>query len=126
MSEKLLINFWLHKKKFKLATIKVGTVRFEKKEVKKFYNLADYFVLMRKKKINTSLYFNPIHKRHIEYFNYTKVLADEYDLSLSHGEDQNNNTIPERPICDQIGITLVDGSDDKIRFSSWLLKNKKI
>jgi hypothetical protein len=81
---------------------------------------------MRKKKINTSLYFNPIYKRHIEYFNYTKVLADEYDLSLSHGEDQNNNTIPERPICDQIGITLVDGSDDKIQFSSWLLKNKKI
>jgi hypothetical protein len=126
MSEKLLINLWFYKKKFKFSTIKVGTVRFEKNEVKKFNKLADYFVLMRKKKINTSFYFNPIHKRHIEYFNNTKVLADEYDLSLSHGEDQNNNTIPERPICDQIGITIVDGSDDKIRFRSWLLKNKKI
>ena len=43
-------------------------------------------------------------------------------LSFANGGDQNNNTIPERPICDQMGITLVDGLGDKIQSTSWLLK----
>tara|TARA_B100000795_G_C22752120_1_gene419892 strand:+ start:1141 stop:1362 length:222 start_codon:yes stop_codon:yes gene_type:complete len=30
-----------------------------------------------------------------------------HDLSFANGGDQNNNTIPERSICDQMGITLV-------------------
>ena len=47
--------------------------------------------------------------------------GESYDLSFANGGDQNKNTIPERPICDQMGITLVDGLGDKIRSSSWLL-----
>jgi cytidyltransferase-like protein len=48
--------------------------------------------------------------------------GSEYDLSFANGGDQNNNTIPERAICDEMGITLVDGLGDKIQSSSWLLK----
>ena len=48
--------------------------------------------------------------------------GEDYDLSFSNGGDQNNNTIPERSICDQMGITLIDGLGDKIQSSSWLLK----
>ena len=48
----------------------------------------------------------------------------EYDLNFANGGDQNNNTIPERPICDQMGISLIDGLGDKIQSSSWLLNNK--
>ena len=48
--------------------------------------------------------------------------GETYDLSFANGGDQNNNTIPERPICDQKGINLVDGLGDKIQSSSWLLK----
>ena len=44
-------------------------------------------------------------------------------LSFANGGDQNNNTIPERPICDQLRITLRDGLGDKIQSSSWLLKS---
>ena len=54
-----------------------------------------------------------------------KIAVDfglEYELSFANGGDQNNNTIPERAICDQMGITLVDGLGDKIQSSSWLLK----
>jgi D-beta-D-heptose 7-phosphate kinase/D-beta-D-heptose 1-phosphate adenosyltransferase len=47
--------------------------------------------------------------------------GNDYDLSFANGGDQNNNTIPERPICDQMGITLVDGLGDNIQSSSWLL-----
>ena len=48
-------------------------------------------------------------------------LGSEYELSFANGGDQNNNIIPERPICDQMGITLVDGLGNKIQSSSWLL-----
>ena len=48
--------------------------------------------------------------------------GQEYDLNFANGGDQNNNTIPERPICDQMGISLIDGLGDKIQSSSWLLK----
>ena len=35
--------------------------------------------------------------------------------------DQNNDTIPERPICEELGIELLDGLGRKIQSSSWLL-----
>ena len=46
----------------------------------------------------------------------------KYDLNFANGGDQNNNTIPERSICDQMRISLIDGLGDKIQSSSWLLK----
>ena len=46
----------------------------------------------------------------------------EYELSFANGGDQNNHIIPEREICNDMGITLVDGLGDKIQSSSWLLK----
>ena len=53
-------------------------------------------------------------------------LADKYgadfELYFANGGDQNNDTIPERPICEEVGITLIDGLGDKIQSSSWLLK----
>jgi len=51
-----------------------------------------------------------------------KEYSQEYDLAFANGGDQNNNTIPERPICEKMGITLLDGLGDKIQSSSWLLK----
>tara|TARA_B100001057_G_C22702649_1_gene892412 strand:+ start:286 stop:711 length:426 start_codon:yes stop_codon:yes gene_type:complete len=50
--------------------------------------------------------------------------SKEYELSFANGGDQNNDTIPEKPICKELGVTLVDGLGDKIQSSSWLLKNK--
>ena len=46
----------------------------------------------------------------------------DYDLSFANGGDQDNTTIPEKPVCDQMGISLIDGLGDKIQSSSWLLK----
>jgi cytidyltransferase-like protein len=39
-----------------------------------------------------------------------------------NGGDQNNNTIPEGPICEEIGIELRDGFGEKIQSSSWLIE----
>ena len=48
-----------------------------------------------------------------------------YDLSFANGGDQNNDTIPEIPVCKELGVELIDGLGDKIQSSSWLLKSDK-
>ena len=45
-----------------------------------------------------------------------------YELGFANGGDQNNDTIPERPICEEMNVTLIDGLGEKIQSSSWLLK----
>ena len=49
--------------------------------------------------------------------------SNEYELYFANGGDQNNETIPEKPVCNELNITLIDGMGDKIQSSSWLLKN---
>ena len=51
--------------------------------------------------------------------------GEGYDLAFANGGDQNNETIPEIPVCKELGVALIDGLGDKIQSSSWLLKNDK-
>ena len=53
-----------------------------------------------------------------------ETYGQEYDLGFANGGDQDNNSIPEAPICKELNIKLIDGLGDKIQSSSWLLKNK--
>jgi D-beta-D-heptose 7-phosphate kinase/D-beta-D-heptose 1-phosphate adenosyltransferase len=46
---------------------------------------------------------------------------DKYHLAFANGGDQNNDTIPERFICNELDIKLIDGLGGKIQSSSWLL-----
>jgi len=50
-----------------------------------------------------------------------KEFGTTYDLAFANGGDQNNDTIPEKSICETMGIQLLDGLGDKIQSSSWLL-----
>lgn len=50
--------------------------------------------------------------------------GNEFDLVFANGGDQNNETIPERTICEELGIELIDGLGGKIQSSSWLLLQK--
>jgi cytidyltransferase-like protein len=50
------------------------------------------------------------------------LYGKDNELFFTNGGDQNNETIPERPICEELGITLIDGLGEKIQSSSWLLK----
>lgn len=54
---------------------------------------------------------NMIHERY----------ANTYDLAFANGGDQNNESIPEVPTCQNLNIELIDGLGDKIQSSSWLL-----
>ncbi len=48
-------------------------------------------------------------------------LGNTHQLTFANGGDQKNNSIPEVPICTELGIALIDGLGDKIQSSSWLL-----
>jgi D-beta-D-heptose 7-phosphate kinase/D-beta-D-heptose 1-phosphate adenosyltransferase len=48
--------------------------------------------------------------------------SEEYSLYFANGGDQNNDSIPEVPVCKEKGIGLLEGLGDKIQSSSWLLK----
>ena len=53
-----------------------------------------------------------------------KAIANDpkWEISFANGGDQNNNSIPEARICQELGISLIEGLGDKIQSSSWLLK----
>ena len=48
--------------------------------------------------------------------------SSDYELYFANGGDQNNDSIPEGPLCKEKGIGLLEGLGDKIQSSSWLLK----
>jgi len=48
--------------------------------------------------------------------------SGEFELYFANGGDQNNDSIPEAPVCKVNGILLLEGLGDKIQSSSWLLK----
>jgi glycerol-3-phosphate cytidylyltransferase/D-beta-D-heptose 7-phosphate kinase/D-beta-D-heptose 1-phosphate adenosyltransferase len=56
----------------------------------------------------------------LEYIH--QQLHNDYQLAFANGGDQNNQSIPEVPVCNTLGIKLLDGLGDKIQSSSWLLK----
>jgi len=47
--------------------------------------------------------------------------STKYELYFANGGDQNNDSIPEVPVCKEKGIKLLEGLGDKIQSSSWLL-----
>ena len=55
-----------------------------------------------------------------------RMIANEYgaenELAFANGGDQNNDTIPEKSVCEEMNVALIDGLGDKIQSSSWLLK----
>ena len=48
--------------------------------------------------------------------------SSEYELYFANGGDQNNDSIPEVPVCREKRIGLLEGLGDKIQSSSRLLK----
>lgn len=56
----------------------------------------------------------------LEYLH--QQFSSEFKLGFANGGDQTNQSIPEVPICQALGIELIDGLGDKIQSSSWLLK----
>ena len=50
------------------------------------------------------------------------ALGENYQLAFANGGDQNNQSIPEVHVCEELGIKLIDGLGSKIQSSSWLLE----
>ena len=55
-----------------------------------------------------------------------KMIAEqfggEFQIGFANGWDQNNDTIPEKPVCEEMKVALIDVLKDKIQSYSWLLK----
>ena len=51
------------------------------------------------------------------------IYSGDFELYFANGGDQNNDSIPEVPVCEEKGIGLIEGLGNKIQSSSWLLKN---
>lgn len=55
------------------------------------------------------------------------IHKEESDAKLifANGGDQTNKSIPEREICNELGIHLIDNLGEKVQSSSWLLNRDK-
>ncbi len=51
--------------------------------------------------------------------------GSEYELGFANGGDQNNEICPERGVCEDHKIELIDGLGNKIQSSSWLFNNNE-
>jgi cytidyltransferase-like protein len=49
-----------------------------------------------------------------------EIYDDKFDMWFLNGGDAFNDKIPEKQVCDELGIKLADGLGGKIRSSSWL------
>ena len=47
--------------------------------------------------------------------------GSKFRLAFANGGDQTNQSIPEVPTCQELGIELIDGMGEKVQSSSWLL-----
>ena len=56
---------------------------------------------------------------------HTLATVEPKPTYFCNGGDQNNNSIPEAKICEELGIELRDGFGEKIQSSSWLIKGAK-
>ena len=50
-----------------------------------------------------------------------EMFGSEFELGFANGGDKNNDTISEKPICEEMNVALIDGLGDKIQSRSWLL-----
>ena len=51
--------------------------------------------------------------------------GSEFNLVFANSGNQNNDSMPEKPICAEVGFALIDGLGDKIQTISWLLQKSK-
>ena len=54
----------------------------------------------------------------------SEKFGEDFELAFANGGDQSNETIPEVPVCEELGIALIDGLGAKIQSSSWLLEKE--
>tara|TARA_B110000003_G_scaffold256137_1_gene273499 strand:- start:1637 stop:2056 length:420 start_codon:yes stop_codon:yes gene_type:complete len=97
----------------------------ELKNSKKFMNQDERFLIIKELKVVDKVYLSIDTDRTVcktieKIYN---DLSNEYELYFANGGDQNNESSPEVPICNTLGINLIDGLGDKIQSSSWLLNN---
>ena len=77
--------------------------------------LVDYAMLSQDKDRSVCATIRYLHT-------YGYMFAENPVFFFANGGDQTNEVIPEKEVCEELGIKLIDGLGDKIQSSSWLLR----
>ena len=121
------IDYFYHAKKYadKLFVIVNNDIQRKLKESEEFMLEDERCLIIEELSVTDEVFLSidndrsvckTIEKIHEQYFK-------SHDIAFGNGGDQNNQTIPEKKICDKLGINLVDGLGSKVQSSSWLLNN---
>jgi cytidyltransferase-like protein len=120
------IEYLHNSKKFgdKLFVIVNNDSQRQLKGSKEFQNEKERILIVENLKIVDKCFLSIDQDRTvIESIKYIFLnFSSEFYFAFANGGDQNNESIPERSICEELGIDLIDGLGEKIQSSSWLLK----
>ena len=119
------IDYFYHAKKYadKLFVIVNNDIQRKLKESEEFMLEDERCLIIEELSVTDKVFLSidndrtvckTIEKIHEKYFK-------SHDITFGNGGDQNNQTIPEKKICDKLGISLIDGLGPKVQSSSWLL-----
>ena len=94
------------------------------KRVKNFrMKISEWIIVSKKKAIDKAILSIDFERK---VFKTIKAIAlqfgNEFDLCFANGGCQKNGTIPVRDICENNNVTLIDGLENEIQSSNWLLK----
>jgi D-beta-D-heptose 7-phosphate kinase/D-beta-D-heptose 1-phosphate adenosyltransferase len=93
---------------------------------KEFQNEEERLFIVQKIKAVDKAFLSTNKDRTVcEYIKFlVATYGKEYTLGFVKRGNQENTSISEAPICNQLGVNLIYGLGDKIQSSSWLLKSK--
>ena len=102
-------------------------MRLEYEEYSKFMHENERVLIIQSLKIVDKVYLSIDNDKSVKNTigMIYKEVGNDYELIFGNGGDQENSSIPEANVCQNLGIILVDGLGKKIQSSSWLLNNKK-
>jgi len=75
-------------------------------------SIVDKVIISKDKDRTVCKTLETIHNKH----------DNKYEFYFANGGDQNNQTIPEKDICNKLNIKLIEGMGEKVQSSSWILK----
>lgn len=123
LSKELVDHLWVIVNNDKQAELKRGTKSFQDEDfrvtVVKAIRYVDNAIVSIDQDSTVCRSIEQVH-------NYIKIMDPEAEIIFTKGGDRFAGEIPEREICDKLGIKIVDGLGLKTHHSSQLVKPQSV